>query len=177
MEVALTGLVSLLVGFALLVAGRRLYWLFVGALGFIAGLQLASLLPQISDTAILIVGLILGIGLALLAILLQRIAVAIAGFLAGGFILTTLAARLGPELDVSPWVLYLIGGLVGVILVLILFNWALITLSSMAGAALILQGFSEELPAGGVIFVLLVLAGIIIQGYLIPLGLRRMRRR
>ena len=163
----MVGLVSVLIGIALLVAGRRLFWLFVGGLGFITGLQLASLVPQMSDAAALIIGLILGVIFALLAVFLQRISVAIAGFLAGGFILTTLLGRLGVGNDVFPWALYIIGGMIGVVLVMLLFDWALIPFSSIAGAALILQAFSADTLAGGLIFFLLVVTGIVIQGFLV----------
>lgn len=170
-------LISVLLGIALLVAGRRLFWLFVGALGFITGIQLASLVPQISEGTALLIGLVLGVVFALLAVTLQRFAVGLAGFLAGGFILTTLAARLGTGSEVFPWVLYIIGGVIGVILVMLLFDWALITLSSIAGAALILNSFSTQAAAGGLIFLVLVIAGIIVQSSLWSRLLRRRRRK
>jgi hypothetical protein len=173
----LTGLISVLLGIALLVAGRRLFWLFVAALGFITGLQLASLFPQMSQTTALLIGLFLGVAFALLAIFLQRIAVGIAGFLAGGFILTTLATRLGIGSDVFPWALYIIGGIIGVILVMVLFDWALIVFSSIAGAALILNSVSLQTTAGGLIFFLLVLTGIILQGFVVQRVIRRRPRR
>jgi hypothetical protein len=173
----LTGLISVLLGIALLVAGRRLFWLFVAALGFITGLQLASLFPQMSQTTGLLIGLFLGVAFALLAIFLQRIAVGIAGFLAGGFILTTLATRLGMGSDMLPWALYIIGGIIGVILVMVLFDWALIVFSSTAGAALILNSVSLQTTAGGLIFFLLVLTGIIIQGFVVQRVIRRRPRR
>jgi hypothetical protein len=172
--VELSGLVSVLLGAALLFAGRRLIWLFVGALGFIFGMQLASLLPQLSQTAVLIVGLIFGVIFALLAVFLQRLAIGIAGFLAGGFILTTFFARLGVE-GLSNWVVYIIGGLIGILLVYLFFDWTLIIFSSLAGAALLLQSFSTETPAGVLIFILLALVGIIIQGGLMLRGRRRRR--
>jgi hypothetical protein len=174
LEVELSGLVSVLVGAALLFAGRRLIWLFVGGLGFIFGMQLASLLPQLSQTTVLVVGLIFGILFALLAIFLQRLAIGIAGFLAGGFILTTLFTRLGVE-SLSNWVVYLLGGLIGIVLVTLLFDWTLIIFSSMAGAALLLQSFSTQTPAGVLIFFLLSLVGITIQGGLMLRGQRRRR--
>jgi hypothetical protein len=174
LEVELSGLVSVLLGAALLFAGRRLIWLFVGALGFIFGMQLASLLPQLSQTAVLVVGLIFGVIFGLLAIFLQRLAISIAGFLAGGFILTTLFTRLGVE-SLSNWLVYIIGGLIGLVLVTLLFDWTLIIFSSMAGAALLLQSFSTETPAGVLIFFLLSLVGIIIQGGLFLRGRRRRR--
>ena len=170
----MSGLISVLLGAALLFAGRRLIWLFVGALGFVFGMQLASLLPQLSQTTVLVVGLVFGVVFALLAIFLQRLAIGIAGFLAGGFILTTFFARLGVE-SLSNWVVYLIGGLIGIVLVLLLFDWALIIFSSLVGAALLLQSFSSDTPAGVLIFFLLSLVGIIIQGGLMLRG-RRGRR-
>ncbi len=174
----MTGLISVLLGIALLVAGRRLFWLFVGALGFITGLQLAALVPQMSQTTALLIALILGVVFALLAVFLQRIAVMIAGFLAGGFVLTTLANRLGVETLSFPWALYIVGGLIGILLVMLLFDWALIILSSIAGAALILNAFSSgQTAAGGIVFILLVLAGIIIQGFLVQRVRRRRVRR
>ncbi|MGE5465251.1 MAG: hypothetical protein ACM3PS_17945 [Syntrophothermus sp.] len=173
----MTGLISVLLGIALLVAGRRLFWLFVGALGFITGLQLASLLPQISQGTALLIGLVLGVVFALMAIFLQRLAVGIAGFLAGGFILTTLAARLGVGTGTLPWGIYLLGGVIGLLLVMLLFDWALIIFSSIAGALLILNSFSTQTPAGGVLFLFLVLAGIIIQGFLVRRVRFRRRRK
>ena len=170
----MTGLVSVLLGAALLFAGRRLFWLFVGALGFIFGVQLASLIPQLSETTVLVIGLVFGVIFALLAVFLQRLAVGLAGFLAGGFILTTFLTRLGVE-SLSNWVVYIIGGLIGIVLVFLLFDWTLIIFSSMAGAALLLQSFSTQTPAGILIFFLLSLVGIVIQGGLMLRG-RRGRR-
>jgi hypothetical protein len=36
-----TQIVTILVGIVVLIAGRRLFWLFVGVVGFVAGLSLA----------------------------------------------------------------------------------------------------------------------------------------
>lgn len=42
-------LINLILGGALLVAGRKLFWLFVGAAGFVTGIQLATRFWQGSD--------------------------------------------------------------------------------------------------------------------------------
>src|ERR1041385_6355086 len=77
-------IISVLVGLALLLFGRRLFWLFVAALGFAIGLQLA---PYLSQNPPLWLSLLLSLGLgllgALLAVVLQKLAIAIAGFLVG----------------------------------------------------------------------------------------------
>jgi len=158
------GLINVILGGALLVAGRKLFWLFVGAAGFVTGMQLATGFSQSSEGLAIIIGLVIGLIFALLAIFLQRIAIAIAGFLAGGYILTALAVMLGLDMGVLVWIGYVIGGIIGVILVSLLFDWALITLSSLAGASLVVQGLLPQNATGGLIFVVLFIIGIVVQG-------------
>jgi len=152
--------INAILGGALLVAGRKLFWLFVAAAGFVTGFQLTTRYFQGSEGLSIIVGLVVGAIFAILAIFLQTIAIAIAGFLAGGYILQTLAVSFG--LSAAPWIIYIIGGIIGVLLVSFLFDWAIITLSSLAGASLVAEAL--QLPRTGLIFVLLFLAGVIIQG-------------
>ena len=152
--------INAILGGALLVAGRKLFWLFVAAAGFVTGFQLTTRYFQGSEGLSIIVGLVVGAIFAILAIFLQTIAIAIAGFLAGGYILQTLAVSFG--LSAAPWIIYIIGGIIGVLLVSFLFDWAIITLSSLAGASLVAEAL--QLPRTGLIFVVLFLAGVIIQG-------------
>jgi uncharacterized membrane protein YkvI len=51
-----------------------------------------------------------------------------------------------------------------VLLVIFLFDWAIITLSSLAGASLITQALVLPSGIGGVIFLALVIVGVVIQG-------------
>jgi hypothetical protein len=60
---------------------------------------------------------------------------------------------------------------IGVILVSFLFDWAIITLSSLAGASLIVQALFPQGAAGGILFFVLFVLGVVIQGF----GLRRER--
>ncbi|HET9907453.1 MAG TPA: hypothetical protein VFQ23_12445, partial [Anaerolineales bacterium] len=87
----MVGLINILLGGALLLAGRKLFWLFVGAIGFVTGLQFATSFWQGPDNLALVFGLIVGVIFALLAVFLQSIAIGIAGFFAGGYVLTALA--------------------------------------------------------------------------------------
>jgi hypothetical protein len=157
--------ISIILGGALLIAGRKLFWLFVGAAGFVAGLQLATQFWQGPEILAIVIGLVVGVIFALLAIFLQGVAIGVAGFLAGGYILTVLAGMLGLNQGAFSWIVYVIGGIIGVLLVVFLFDWALIILSSLAGASLI--GQALLLPAGiaGVIFLALVIVGVVIQGF------------
>ncbi len=162
------GLIDIVLGGALLVAGRKLFWLFVGAAGFITGVELATRFGHQSDLTALILGLVLGVIFALLAIFLQAIVIGIAGFLAGGYVLSVLAAMLGlVPAGTTPWIIYIIGGVLGLILISLLFDWALITLSSLAGASLVIQGLFPNAATGGLLFIVLFLAGVIFQGMLL----------
>lgn len=58
-------------GGALLFLGRKLYWFFVGAVGFVVGLSLATQwLQGGSEIVILLVGIVIGVVGALLALVL-----------------------------------------------------------------------------------------------------------
>jgi hypothetical protein len=159
-------IVSLILGVALLVAGRKLFWLFVGVAGFIAGLQLATQFWRGPEILAIVVGLVVGIIFAVLAIFLQGVAIGVAGFLAGGYVLTVLAGMIGLNQGAFSWIIYVIGGIIGVLLVIFLFDWALITLSSLAGASLIMQALAPN-GNGGILFLALVIIGVLIQGALL----------
>src|SRR5450432_1627851 len=82
---------SLFVGIAILLFGRRLFWLLVAAVGFAVGMQLTPYLMQHPPTWLaLAIAIAFGILGALLALILQKIAIAIAGFLLGGHIATAI---------------------------------------------------------------------------------------
>ena len=158
-------LINLILGSALLIAGRKLFWLFVGAAGFVTGIQLATRFWQGPELLAIIVGLVVGVIFAVLAIFLQALVIGVAGFLIGGYILTMLAAMLGIDVTgVTTWIVYIIGGLIGLLLVSFLFDWAIITLSSLAGASLIIQSFSGQGATGGLLFFVLFIIGVLIQG-------------
>ncbi len=155
---------EILLGAALLVAGRRLFWLFVGAMGFILGLFLAALLfrgqPQ---WVILVASLALGLVGAALARSFQQIMLVIAGFIAGGYIITTLIRTFHLNIPVNPQILFVLCGLIGAALVTSLFDWAVITLSSISGAALVVDNFRPGQQIAGILFLVLVAVGIAVQ--------------
>jgi hypothetical protein len=164
-EVEMIELINILLGGVLLLAGRKLFWLFVGGIGFVTGLQFAANFWQGPDTLALDIGLIVGVIFALLAVFLQTIAIGIAGFFAGGYILTALAGMIGMDTAGAIfWIIYVIGGIIGLVVVIYLFDWAIITLSSLAGASLLLPALFPQSAAGGVIFAVLFIIGIIVQG-------------
>lgn len=149
--------VQVIVGGCLLVLGRKLFWLFVGAIGFAGGMAVAPMVFEDRPEAVLLV-IAVGCGLigAILAILAQKIAVGLAGFVAGGLLSVHIVEVAVGSPDSFPWVVFVVGGAAGALLVAVLFDWALIALSSLIGAFLITQIVAprEEL------LLLIVLSGV-----------------
>jgi len=159
--------VKVLAGGLLLVLGRKLFWLYIAILGFVVGLMVASRLFQVQQEWLqLVIGIVFGIVGALLATFFQRFAIAVAGFLGGAYIATSLAASLGQNGVALTWVLFFVGGFIGAILMAMLFDWALIILSSLAGALLVIEGLHLTGPIGWLIAGGLFILGLVIQAKL-----------
>ncbi len=166
-------ILSIVIGAAILLFGRKLFWLFVAALGFAVGLEIAAyFMKEPPQWMMLVVALGCGVMGALLAILLQKLAIAVAGFIAGGRIAWALAASFWVDHIHYRGITFVIGGIIGALLLLSLFDWVLILLSSIEGAHLISSGIT--LPEKGtlILFIALAVIGVLIQGSL----LRRSRR-
>jgi hypothetical protein len=157
--------INILVGAVLLVFGRRLFWLFVGCTGFIVGFDLANnLFPGQSQLLIFLIAVGVGLLGAIAAIFLQRLVVGIAGFFAGGYFLSAAAmAALHSHQSAVQWIAYAIGGILGAILTMVLLDPALIILSSLAGATAISQNVPLSQSNKGILFVVLLVFGIIVQ--------------
>lgn len=169
-------IINILVGVALLFFGRRAFWLFVAGAGFVTGLALANNILEVPESVGLIIGIGLGLLAALLAVFLQRFAINLAGFLVGGYIALQLLPLL--NLDGSWWVTvvtFIIGGIIGVILVGMFLHWALILLSSLAGAALVTEALNLSGGLGIVVFFILIVIGMVFQARELR-GKRRRRR-
>jgi hypothetical protein len=153
-----------LVGLGMLALGRQLFWLFVGGVGFMVGLNLATqvLGEGQPDANILLFALIFGFIGALVALMLQKLAVSAAGFIGGGVIAMNLVQVMNLDLG-SVLVPFLVGGVLGLILVSVLFDWALIAISSFAGATVIVQTFIWQKPYDLIILAFLILLGIVFQ--------------
>jgi hypothetical protein len=160
-------LITILLGAALLLAGRKLFWLFVGVIGFATGVQIAMRLFHGSELVTLVAGLVLGLVFAGLAVLFERLAILVAGFLAGGYLLFTLAVAFGIDRGPLTWAAFLVGGVLGALLVGALFDWALISISALTGAAMIMQALHLAVGAGAVGYILLVIVGVAFQGMLL----------
>ncbi len=159
-------IVGALIGAVTLLFGRKLFWLCVAAVGFAAGVEIAPhLVHEPSPLLALAVALVLGLIGALLALFLQKVAIAVLGFLAGGKLAGAIAAAFFVHYAQYSTIIFLVGGLIGAILLLALFDWALIVVSSLIGAHLIVYQSAIALPQSGsiIVFIGLAVLGVLVQ--------------
>src|SRR6266702_4720804 len=159
-------IVGALIGAVILFFGRKLFWLCVAAVGFAAGVEIAPhLVHEPSPLLALAIALVLGLIGALLALFLQKVAIAVLGFLAGGKLAGAIAAAFLVHYAQHSTVIFVIGGLLGATLLLVLFDWALIVVSSLIGAHLIVYQSTIALPQSGsiILFIGLAVVGILVQ--------------
>jgi hypothetical protein len=153
-----------LIGTALLFFGRKVFWLFVAGAGFVAGMSLTSRLFEGPEWLAILIGLGVGFLAALLAVILKGFAIGLAGFFVGGYLaLQFLAPLFRPEGGWWPWLAFVLGGIIGIILVSIILDWALIILSSLAGASLWIEALNLHRTISLIVLVLLIAVGISFQ--------------
>jgi hypothetical protein len=157
-------IIGLIVGVALLFFGRKLFWLFVAAIGFAAGMEIVpQLIPSPQPIFVLLLALAFGVLGAILSVFLQKFAVAVAGFVAGGRLAIALSAALYASPPEYTRIIFLIGGIVGAILLLSLFDWALILLTSAEGARLISSVIVLTAMDRTLMLILLIVIGVLAQ--------------
>jgi hypothetical protein len=157
-------LIRLCLGIALLVMGGRLFWLFLGGVGFVFAFDLAErTIHSQPHSVILIIALVAGALGAMIAVFLQKFAVLAGGFFAGGYLLIELLKELGIRVGDYHWLFFIAGGLVGAVLMSVVFEWTLIIVSSLMGSMLILQTFQLGHQVSKLAFICLGILGIVIQ--------------
>lgn len=165
-------LLGLGVGVVLLVVGRRLYWLLVGLVGFVLGFTLVAEVLEGPAWAEVLGGVLGGLLASGLAVLFQKVVIAVAGLLIGAMAVLWWAEKMAWGNSWWLWLLAAIAGLAGAWLVRTLFEVGLIVLSSVMGAAVVLEAIARPPDELSPIFLALVAGGILIQS----LGSRRRGR-
>ncbi len=156
----------IIIGLVLLMLGRKLFWAFVAFSGFMVGIQFSEMLmPYYSQWIQVAVALGVGIVGALLAILVQRIAFVLAGFLAGLYMVFMATQSFGYS-GIS-FLLFLFGGAAGAMAGYLFIDDAIIVFSALIGAGVIVSGIAGACwlaPAIRVgLFLVLSMIGIWIQ--------------
>ncbi len=155
---------DMVVGALLLAFGRKLFWFFVAAIGFAFGLYIAGRIFDIRpEWLVWVIGIVLGIIGAVAAIVIERIAIGTAGFLAGAYIAASIATAFGLQRADVLTLIGIVGGVIGAILIALILDWALIFLSSLMGASLVIDGLHWATPMAWIGVLVLCVIGILIQ--------------
>jgi hypothetical protein len=162
-------ILRILAGGALIALGRKLFWLFVAGVGFFTAIELATrFLHGQPDWLVVLLALAVGLVGALLAVFFQGVAIWLAGFISGGYFTLSMLTLLGIHRAGWAWIVFLLGGVAGGVLVAIFFDWALILLSSLGGALMITQSFRFlTRPMAVIVWVGLTLIGIVFQAVIL----------
>ena len=155
---------NVIIGILLLFVGRRLFWLFVACVGFATGYHYAQQVWAIHSPALVRILSIAAGGLgAIIAVFFQKTAIVVAGFAGGGYIGLSLFDQFTGLPAQMLWLPYVIGGIIGAIILFFVFDWALIFLSTLTGATLIVQTVAFTPGVEITFFLALIIAGMAFQ--------------
>jgi MFS family permease len=145
LRTTLGGTLAIVAGALLLLFGRRLYWLFAAVVGFVAVFLLTgTLAPQLSESTALFVAVAAGLVGAVVTVFAHKILLSLIGGVAGGLIALWQIQVLGVEQGIAWLLAALLGAVVGAWLVSSLFDFALVLLSSLLGAQLLLDAWPVD---------------------------------
>jgi hypothetical protein len=163
---------ALIAGAVLLIAGRRLFWLFVGLVGFFTVYRWFEPYSGAGPNLRWAIAILAGLAGIVLAIFLQRVAIAVAGFLVGGWFMAGVLGFQFAHARGMDLLLVLVAGVVAAFLALLAFDVALVVLSSLAGAQLIVEALHFDRGVARLLVVVLLVVGVAIQ-----MGFTARRRR
>ena len=84
------------------------------------------------------------------------------GFLGGGYLLMNIFPSVAGQ-DPYSWLIFVVGGIVGMCLMVITFDWTLIMISSLLGATLIVNAFHGTGGMREFLFIGSMVTGILVQ--------------
>jgi hypothetical protein len=160
------------VGFVMLLVGRSAYAAFVGGVGYLIGVYLASVIQIApsgwSDVVLPLLFTLFG---ALAAFAFRRWAARLAGFIAGGYLITYLPGIFGGGQGWIPsWIFFLVAGMISFLLLILSFDFSLVILSTLVGTTLILRSMSFGNLDNATMFIVLLFFGVIAQYLMLQYG-------
>ena len=163
---------TIAIGIAVLVVGKRLPVL-GAAVGALLGVALLRFIPGSNSTLIQlgvpIALAVLGFFAAGFAKGIVNIVVLVLGALAGVAITLAFLDLFGINTGLFDWLLALVGGVIGIVLVQRFKDWTIIILAGLIGGLLVTRGLTSWLPfltgaAGSLLVIVLAGASIAYQG-------------
>jgi len=157
-------LITVVLGFVALVGGAQLPWMFTGAAGYMVGMWLAGVLHfNQSEWQVLATAAACGLAAIFLTFYFKRLMILITGFLAGAYISTTLPAIMGWKTVLEDWQAALLVGAACTVILILWYRLALILISALAGATVIVQNLSLGVITKEAMFVVLIVIGLAVQ--------------
>ena len=153
------------IGGVFLFLGRELNFFFAAAMAALIGLRLTPFLPQgwpVWSDYVLIIGL--AIAAAAIVIARERIGYFISGFLVGSYFLVEYYE---PGVLTLPLLPFLVGGVIGAIIIGIFTEWALMVVSCLVGSYFLTSMFvlspTAETLVGSGLFIIGVLTQVLLR--------------
>lgn len=154
---------DIVLGALLLLLGRQVFWLGIGILGFLVGVDFASAMGSQSSAGMAIIfALFFGILGAAFAVTFQWVAIVLMGFFGGGYFLMNIFSFMAGETQYI-WGLFVVGGIIGMLVMVIAFDWALIGISSLIGALLIVRNLNVDESLRSLLFLGMIIFGALVQ--------------
>ena len=157
-------ILTTLIGLAVLVMGRQIFWIFIAGLGFALGLLISTQYYNAQfEWQVFLISTIIAVVGAILAYTVQRFAAGLAGFATGWFLTIVVLSYLNLNLGQIESVLPYIVGIISGFLLIIFFDWGVIIASSLAGSAIIVSGMSLMGNVELSLIIMFAMVGIVIQ--------------
>ena len=155
-------------GFILLIAGSRISWVYAGGMGFIISTILAPrFYPLENEWSLLLISLEVGVIGGLITLYLERFALGLASFLAGGYLGIGIPAFFLPAYGQLSTQVLLGICLACLALTLVSPIPPVILLSSLMGALIIIQKLNLAAIDAAVLYLVLIFFGAITQAILL----------
>ena len=116
-----------------------------------------------SGVVVVVAALVGGVVGIVLLTFAQQLAIGLGGFVLGGYAVSFFCLSTGLIGSQWLWLTFIAGGIVGVVLIFAIFDFALILLSSLGGAALIIQGLDLTRNLTWVAYGVLITLGVAVQ--------------
>lgn len=150
-------------GLLLLFLGRQLYTALIGLVGFFVVYGIPQDLLSLTSEIRLLMAVGVGVLAALLAFIVRKVAIALAGALLGAGAALWAISFYGAPWDILWWIVIAAAAVLGAWVLRVVFETALIVVSSFIGALLIIAAVGlEGLPAHAGV-ALLIVVGVAFQ--------------